>query len=258
MTIKAIFSDMDGTLLNAAHEISPRTRNAIVALSERGVRFVLVSGRAPDAMTSYQRLLPPAEMISNNGTMVHDSTGAMIHSVTLADSQLAAVRAEFAGHDELILNFYPGLKWYCEQCTHPHTRQEMDITGMTPEPVPQALHDVNKIMVRGEVGDIEAWQTRLREHFPELSITISQPGFLEILSGDAGKEKMAAWLSKYYGLTQGQTMACGDNFNDLEMIRWAGVGVAMANASDAVKAVADRIAGHHDRDGLAEVLESLL
>ena len=258
MRYQMICSDMDGTLLDSRKRISPRTLAAIAAYVAAGGRFVLVSARPPRAMLRYQEQLPPADMVSLNGAIIYNARAEIVHSVTIAKADLRRLREDLSGLTDVVVNYYPGLEWYSEQPEHPYTRQECLITGMRVRPVPPDLGEVHKIMLRGTAANCLAWEERLRRDYRGLSVYTSQPGFLEILCKDAGKDKAAAFLGERYGFPREAVLAFGDNYNDLSMLEYAGLGVAMGNAPDAVKAVAARLTLDNDSDGVALVVEELL
>ena len=258
MRYQVIFSDMDGTLLDSRHRISPRTRAAVRAYGAAGGRFVLVSARPPQAMLVYQAQLPDADRVSLNGALIHNARGEPIHSVTIPEADLLRLRRELVGLADVVVNYYPGLTWYSEQPEHPYTLQERAITGIETRRAPKTLHGVHKMMLRGTPARCSALENRLRRRYPGLSLCTSQPGFLELFSKGADKGKAAAYLAERYGIARESTLAFGDNYNDLPMLEYAGLAVAMGNAPTAVSAAADRQTLDHDADGVAVVLEELL
>ena len=92
----------------------------------------------------------------------------------------------------------------------------------------------------------------------QLHVTRSLPYFCEILHPEAGKHRALAWLCRHLGIRQDETVAFGNAYEDIGMLRWAGLGVAVAGAAPEVLGVADRIAPPVEEDGPAEVIEDLL
>ena len=98
-------------------------------------------------------------------------------------------------------------------------------------------------------------EKQLRKEFDHLYITASKPPYLEVMHPEATKGRALAAVAEYFGVKQDEVMAVGDSYNDLEMIRWAGLGVAMANAPSVVRKEADYVTCSNDENGVAEALE---
>jgi Cof subfamily protein (haloacid dehalogenase superfamily) len=109
-----------------------------------------------------------------------------------------------------------------------------------------------------EGGYMEKVLPVMQERFPELNIFRSEPYFLEIMPQDVDKAFSLAKLLEFMGLTRKQMICCGDGYNDVSMMRYAGLGVAMANAQPEVKKEADYITASNDEDGIAQVIEKFI
>jgi HAD superfamily hydrolase (TIGR01484 family) len=122
-----------------------------------------------------------------------------------------------------------------------------------------AANELTRLVVVGDEQEIQRLETELKSEFnSRLYVTRSLPHFCEILHPQAGKDRALAWISEYLGVRQDETVAFGNGYNDVQMLEWAGLGVAVGGAVSEVLQVADRIAPPIEEDGAAQVLEELL
>jgi Cof subfamily protein (haloacid dehalogenase superfamily) len=119
--------------------------------------------------------------------------------------------------------------------------------------------DVNKCLMTAPPKDAEVYISMLQEEFKDtLSIYRSEPYFIEIMPKDVNKATSLDHMLEGMGLTRENAICCGDGYNDISMIEYAGTGVAMGNAQPAVKDAADYITGTNDEDGLVEVIDKFI
>lgn len=116
---------------------------------------------------------------------------------------------------------------------------------------------VHKILCFGEEKTIDALQIQLRKEFPFCSISKSLPQYLEIMSCEASKSAAASFFCQREKISHEDIIAFGDNYNDADLLEYAGTGVAMGNAPDPVKQKADIIAPANDEDGVFFILQRL-
>lgn len=264
---KLVVLDMDGTLLNSQKEITERVRKAINAAKAIGVKVVLASGRPINGM------LPTLEALGL--TTVDDYVLTYNASLTLNVASKEVIRSEFlTGQDardlyhlalKLGVNTHayssklglitPKISKYTEHEAFIN-KIEINICDFTTlEPSEEML----KIMMIDEAEILTAAINRLPDSLQEkYSMAQSAPFFYEFMSKKSGKANGVAALATYLGLTHEQVICVGDAGNDLEMIQYAGLGIAMANATDDVKAVADYITLSNDQDGVAHVFEKFV
>ena len=115
--------------------------------------------------------------------------------------------------------------------------------------------DINKCLMTADPDRAEELERRLQEKYGDVaSIYRSEPYFIEIMPKNVDKAASLEKMLPALGVTRENTVCCGDGFNDISMIRYAGLGVAMGNAQQAVKDAADYITGTNDEDGLVEVI----
>ena len=136
---QAIFSDIDGTLLNPQHQLSPRNRAAGRAVVAAGIPIVLVSARPPAAMRPLAEALGPGlPLIALNGALILDGADRIIQQRALSPAALATLTTLLAESPALLRHDYCGRHWYCADPTHPRCRRETAIIGLEPEPRPAA------------------------------------------------------------------------------------------------------------------------
>lgn len=268
--------DIDGTLLNSRHEIAPRVQRELRRARDAGVRLVLATGRR------YSRALPlvaPLELavplVTHGGALLKDPANHQtLYQARLADELLAQVVAtcEAAGHDPLLYGdtYLQGFDYYCRrfEAGHPHLEEYLRKNAGCGRVIPgwsdDLPADVFAAFAMGTREEMSALVRRLREALPGAleTLVLRSPfyaGFMcEIAPAGATKWSAVARLAAEWGIPRDAICAVGDDVNDLEMIRQAGLGVAMGNAAPEIQAAADRVAPTHDEDGVAEVIAWLL
>lgn len=262
--LQLVALDLDGTLLNSAHDLSPRTEAAVGTIRDRGVRVILASGRMPGSMVPYARQLHLEEpLIAYNGALVRwDRTGEVLHHIPVpADWALQVM--DFARQESLHLNLYFEDVWYSPadsewaQLYARRTRQTPVFRADLYEWA--AGREPTKIICIGPPSRIQTALQLWRERAgPALYVTTSEPEYLEFMNPNVSKGVALQRLCARLGIPLASTMAFGDNLNDRPLLETAGYGVAMGNSAPEVQAVADRVTGTNDEDGVAQVLEEWL
>lgn len=266
MTIRLIALDLDDTLLGRDLEISPANRTALNAAQDGGCTVVLASGRPEEGMLRHARHLGLAErggwVLSYNGGRVRLAAGGE----ALIDQSLSAEEAReiwaLAERENLDFQTYFDGAIQARR-DNPYARVEAQLTGL-PLAFDEGLlvrldRPVPKIILTGDPERLAEVCPRLQERLGgRWAITLSKPFFLEFTAQGIDKGASLARLCARLGVPRQEVLACGDGYNDMSMIRWAGVGVAMANAPEAVRAAADWVAPHHAEDGVARALERWL
>lgn len=260
MTIKHIFSDMDGTLLNSKGQISA---DNIKAIKESQIPFTLVSARAPIEMeATLNKLNLSNPQIAFNGGLVFQPTanGRKILAQHYMDyyttQQLVSQISLYFPH--VSLSYYDENKWYTENIDD-GIKFEESITGLTPTVVTRkALYtDVQsktfKIMLMTwEASEMEALKDFLESlHIAEISVQQSGATYLEITSADASKSTAVQQIIDSEKLTNKETLAFGDGQNDISMLQTVGTPVVMGNAHELVKPFGKHITKTNDEDGVA-------
>ena len=261
MRFQLIALDLDGTLMGESRIIPERTRRAMQTAMDGGCRVTVSTGRAFATASRFaQDLGINAPLICYQGALIQDlRDGTIIHKVTIPPDVARQVAA-FAQARQL--NF---------QVLMEDNRAYTDRVKSVADP----LLGRSGMPVTA-VGDLAAWLdrppfkflfTEQPEAMPELvhdlqaqfddrvRVTQSLDHLVEVTAPEASKGQALARLAAHLGVAQSATMAIGDHDNDVSMIAWAGLGVAMGNASSAAKAAADVIAPSLDEEGAAWAIE---
>lgn len=263
---KLIALDMDGTLLNSKKNISRRTKEAIENARKNGVKVVLATGRPVDGIESYLKEL---QMISDkdyaityNGALVQNvGTKDVISSTPLNKSNLIEL---YNISKELNVNIHAFTE---DKCITPkmskYTKLESEINGIEVDVIDfNTVNDdetILKIMMIDEPEILDAAIKKLdKELYSRYTIVKSTPYFLEFLSIEANKGQGIKGLAEELKINKDEVICIGDAGNDLHMIQYAGLGVAMGNAFEEIKKEADYITKSNDEDGVAHVIEKFV
>ncbi|MEL7208711.1 MAG: Cof-type HAD-IIB family hydrolase [Actinomycetota bacterium] len=267
---RLIASDLDGTLLAGDGQLSDRTVEALRAADEAGIAVVAATGRSH--RTAGPRLEPAPVVrtaVCSNGATVFDTGSATIVRHRTIDDEavadvLAAVRsahpdARFAwetsggfGWEQAFVDLAP-----------PHVGADIR-NGNRAHEVHERIDDVAptnliKLLV-GHPSLVELeWLRVLEPVLPgDLSVSTSGAAFVEVTGPGVDKASTLALVCDDLGIGAGDVLAFGDHANDVAMLEWAGTACAPANARSVALDVADHVVGHHDEDGVAVAIESVL
>lgn len=255
MQYKAIFTDIDGTLLNSEHKITVKTEQAIKKVIQLGIPFIPVSARPPKAITPYTfQLQTNQAIICYSGALILDQNLNELYSVLIEPQDLAKLNVILSDYPFLSINHYSGLNWFVNDENNFWAKQERDITGVNYQLCPLNLTQVHKILVMGEATEIQHLETKLKENLPHLSIHRSKNEYLEIMNQAATKAQAIRFMEKQLNVQAEEVIAFGDNFNDLDMLEYAGLSVAMGNAPKEIKSVAKEVTADNNNDGIALIL----
>lgn len=261
-TYKMICLDIDGTLLNSKHEITQSVKNSIQkAVTEKNITIILVSARMPKGILFLQKELGiEFPIISYSGALILDQNQNVLHQeiLSLNDVQrIYAAAIKLQAH----LSIYKEDTWYIEK-NDVWSNQESDITGICPEIQPfdklftlwnKQKTGPNKLLF---MADPEIIQT-LKNSLAAKSITsyCSKPTYLEIVPSCASKTNAIKHLANIDSISTKEIMTIGDNYNDIDMLESAGLGIAMGNAPAAVKIHAAATTASNNNDGVAVAIE---
>jgi len=269
-TYKLICSDIDGTLLNRERQLSDRTIKAIKAVKE-STPVILISSRMPKAMRHLQDelgILNQPLIAYNGGLVVRYDQGNLVSLLSKeVPIEITSLLLKFISKSTIHASLYNTDDWYVPQMDY-WANREMNNTKVTP-----TVADLNticenwksknkgphKIMCMGEAGEIQLLENWISMYFAEaLNAYRSKPTYLEISSKQISKlSALSFLLDQKFDVTLEQVIAFGDNYNDVEMIKGVGLGVAVGNAKEEVKLVADQITLSNLEDGVAAVLETI-
>lgn len=267
MRYQILALDLDGTLTNEKKEITPRTRTALRRAIERGVHVVLASGRpligvAPVGVDLELDRLGGYLLAYNGGQIADCRTGEVIYEKTVPrDWAIEVCRAGSARglatltYDETgILTETPDDPFVAREAYNCHIpiRAVDDLFETVTWPVV-------KYMVVGEPERLAAFQRDMQARYEgRLSLFFSLPYFMEVLAPGIDKPVALDRLARHLGLGRESVMACGDGLNDISMLRYAGLGVAMGNAFPETRAAADVVTGSNEEDGVAMAVSRYL
>lgn len=264
---KALVLDIDGTLTNSAKEITPLTKSEIQRIAREGHAVVLASGRPTPGMKRYEKELELAEidgyLLSFNGArIVSCKTGEVVYQKILP-SKVPGELYEVAKKYNAGLISYEGDMVISAFTPDKYVEWEAKINGLPIKTVDNfkeyITFDVNKCLMTAEPEVAEVIEKELAAKYEgQLSVYRSEPFFIEIMPQNVDKATSLDGMIDRIGVKREDTICCGDGFNDISMIQYAGVGVAMANAQEKVKEAADYITGSNDEDGLVEVIRKFI
>lgn len=260
---KAVFIDMDGTLLKKDHTVSEANKNAIQRMLDNGILVVPISARPLHGLLPITRQLLPDSMpvVSLNGGYIYHNA-KVVFQADIGLPEVAAIDTELQLHDVSVM-YYSQMKWYASESTNA-TMKEQRITevALQIQPIEQTMFSwnadntgPNKILIVGDANLILAVEQKLQGLYQgKLNVFKSQASYLELMHIEASKKKAIQFLMNQYGILQEEVIAIGDNYNDKEMIEYAGMGVAMGNAPEEIKQVADFVTDTNNNDGVAMAL----
>jgi hypothetical protein len=243
--------------------LRPRTRAAIGAARAAGLRVLVVTGRMFRSVRPYvQEAGIDDPVICYQGAVVADpTTGEFLRHVPipLPEAREAIAEIDRRGFP---LNCYVDDELYVARMT-PETERYARFQNLTVHEVGPLLdwleQEPTKLVVVNDPHVLDELETELKDTFDgRLYISKSLPYFLELASPAVTKGSGLAFLSARLGFTPQQTIAFGDGENDVEMLEWAGYGVAMANGHERVKTIADWICPPVSEEGVAQTIEALL
>jgi Cof subfamily protein (haloacid dehalogenase superfamily) len=267
MSKKLLALDIDGTLTNTQKDITPATLEKIIEAQEKGHIVAIASGRP---LPGIRKIADTIELdrfggyvlAFNGGRIVDYSTGEVVYQAVL--------------DNDVVRDIYDYcLKAGCGMVTYDGDRviTGTDIDGyMTFEASINHMEimridnfreyidfPLNKCLLTADPDKAEKIEQELAEKFgDQLNIFRSEPYFVEIMPPNVHKATSLEKLLEVLDMDRKDLVACGDGYNDLTMIEYAGVGVAMANAQDIVKEHANYITLSNDEDGLVPVVDKFI
>lgn len=267
MKEKVLVLDIDGTLTNSRKEISPETKKGIQETLKRGHKVILASGRPTPGMRRYEQELELEKyggyLLSFNGArIVECRTGEIVYQRILPLNLVPGLY-NFAKQNGCGLITYLGDKVISAFEPDEYVRLEAGINGLEIQVVENFKEyvdfDINKCLMTAPPERAAELEKELAGRYGDrLSIYRSEPFFIEIMPKNVDKAASLDHMLETIGLTREDAICCGDGFNDISMIKYAGVGVAMGNAQPAVKDAADYITGTNDEDGLVQVMKEFI
>ncbi|MBK1811948.1 HAD family phosphatase [Clostridium sp. YIM B02505] len=257
--------DIDGTLLNSNHKITEKVKAAInIVANKENIPVILVSARMPKGIKFLQKELEiEAPIICYSGALILDKKGKVLSQEFIDAVELEKIY-KLASEHNIHISLYKDDEWYIEEMDY-WAKQESEITNITPKII--GFKEIikvwkndgtgpNKILCMASPEEIDILKENIKA--VELNIYPSKPTYLEIMPIKASKTSAINCLQKEFGINKAEIIAMGDNYNDVDMLEYAGVGVAMGNAPEYVKKHANDVTLTNDEDGVGKALEKYI
>lgn len=267
MKYKIIFLDIDGTLTNSRKLITEKTRKTIMKAAGNGLIIAVASGRPEPGLAYAARELEMSVIGGyllpfNGGIIKNAMTNEVIASDTISREALETAFEIAMKYGIGILTYKDGDIIAADRIDK-YIEIESRINGMPVNLTNRFLDGIDfdpvKCLLTGEPDIMEKAEKELAVRlFGKANVFRSEPFFIEVVPNGIDKAASIKRLTELLGISGEEIIACGDGFNDVSMIKYAGLGVCMANGCDAAKAVADYIAPSNDEDGVAEVIEKFV
>ncbi|MGB9679828.1 MAG: HAD family hydrolase [Thermoanaerobacteraceae bacterium] len=260
---KLFVTDADGSLLDSKSQISERTIEAINKIISEGVIFTIATGRMHTSILPYaEKLNINAPIISYNGALIKDVYTKKIYYYNPIQPEDAIFAIRLLKDCGYQINIYSDEVLYVEKITD-RVKWYLSFNDVTVNAVGN-LEEFIKSTGTGTaklyaLNDLENPVTIQPDAYDEiakkLTISTSGGGHLEVNAKGVSKGNALKTLANMYNIKRDNVVAVGDNLNDLSMIEYAGLGVAMGNASELVKIKADYITKTNDEDGVADIID---
>jgi Cof subfamily protein (haloacid dehalogenase superfamily) len=265
-TIKAVALDVDGTLLDSDHRVADAVKGALLDLVANDVFVILATARGPKILAPVLRLLPISPLlVCFSGAWVGEiDRESLIPRKEIWSRRHSMIAAGAILTKAVQLNVEPNVFTVDTWRVRKMTREIMHESQIA-ECSPVITHDLlpdggepNKIllMTPGEESNLPL-QTIADSIRSTSSAAFSKPNYLEIVPFGVHKAQALRHLTATLGLELSQVAAVGDGLNDIEMLTEAGLGIAMGNAPEAVKSVADWVTGTNNEAGVAQAVQKL-
>lgn len=264
--IKLLALDMDGTLLNEEKELMQPQIDAIHKAVKAGVTVVLCTGRPLVGVKPFVQQLgfdtEDEYIIVNNGCSTHSTKDWALIDWEELSAEDVRYLAGFTENEDVQISLFDEEDYFVlAEKANDRVNLDASLVGMTPQPIgldeaTSGKHRFFEAMFVGEKEHIDIFEN---QHNPVLSkdysTVRSQDYLLELLPNGASKASGLKKLSDRLGILPEEIMAMGDANNDLEMIEFAGLGIAMGNANEQVKAIAQDITDTNENNGVAKAIE---
>lgn len=267
MNYRMIVLDLDGTLTNRNKEITPKTKEALFELKRQGGMIVLASGRPTYGIMPLARELELDKtggyiLSFNGGRIIDCSTGQTVFAKELPVESNETIIRLSKEHGVNLLTYEEDLI-ITPDASDQYVKKEAAINKLQVKEIKDmeayVKFPVVKFLMLGEGDLLQMVEPKVKAFLgDEYSVYRSEPFFLEILPKGIDKAASLERLLARLGMSREEMIACGDGYNDLSMIEYAGLGVAMENAVTTVKEAADYVTLSNNADGIAHVVEKYM
>ena len=257
--IKMVATDIDGTILPYNGEFRPAVLDCINNLTAKGVKVVLVTGRMhSSAVPLAKKLGLDTPVISYQGGLIKEMNGNTLYQSNLPP-QTAKEIIKWGRENKVHLNLYLDDKLYVEEdneiIKYYIKGKFVDYTVCSFDDL--EIKNVNKLLAIDihDAQRVSNWVEILKEKYPQLYIVKSTPYYCEIGPSDAKKSLSVEFLRNYWGIKKEEVLTIGDQNNDIDLVECGGIGVAMGNGTEELKACAYYITDTCENDGFVKAIE---
>lgn len=264
---KVLVLDLDGTLTNSQKEISERNKQALMKAQQKGIKIILASGRPTYGIVPLAEELKLAEyggyiLSFNGGTIINWKTKEVIHESKISKDLIPDLYQEASSNGFSIIS-YINEHIIAENKDNKYIGIEAHLNKMKVKEVSSFTdtinHDTPKCLIVGDAEELHILEKKMQTKYNGImSVYRSEPFFLELVPLNIDKAQSLKKLLTHINIEREAMIACGDGFNDLSMIEFAGLGVAMANAQQKVKDISNYITLSNDEDGVAHVIDKFI
>lgn len=265
ISYKLLALDMDGTVLNSNNEISERTVNALDDFSNLGGKVIFATGRMPSAVEKYlSKVNADSFVVSHNGALVQDVlTGELLIKKTVTSEVFEKI-LDYAKNENvtLHLNFFNKVQ---APCATTYTKEYAKDLNIDIDETSIFNHDefpVSALLIEKK-PKLKEFLSDMQEKFKGKFDFVLIPWkeelwFLQFLAPNTSKGDSVIQAAKQFDISPSEIISFGDSYNDIELIQMSGLGIAMGNACQELKDVANDVTLSNDHDGIAIFLERLL
>ena len=267
MKYKMIVLDLDGTLTNNKKEITPRTKEALMKAQAKGVKIVLASGRPTYGIMPLAEELELKKnggfILAFNGGKIIDCSDCRTIFEQKLDETLVPLLYHAAKEAGMQILTYQGEGIAATDKNDKYVQEEARINKMPVEEyddfLQQLVYPINKCLIVGDPAPLHQLEIKLKKELEgRMDVYRSADYFLECVPLGIDKARSLDRLITTLGITKEEVIACGDGYNDLSMINFSGLGVAMSNAADDIKAQSDYVTLSNEEDGIAHVVDKFI
>jgi Cof subfamily protein (haloacid dehalogenase superfamily) len=268
--IKLLVLDIDGTITGDSNTLSVTVKEVIAAVQAKGIKVAIATGRMYcSALRFHQEIGSTLPLIAYQGAWIQDPGNDQIHRHLPVSREITQQLLEYFEQPDLrsllSVHFYINDQLYVREITKEtdNYQQRSGVTAISVGDLRQLLdHEPTKILALSEDANLTQQllaDLRLKYKPTDLYLTTSVPTFLEAANTHVNKGNAVRYLAEeMLGLENHHVMTIGDNFNDVEMLDYAGISVAMGNAPPEVQAIANWVAPSIELDGAAIAIEKFL
>lgn len=263
--IRIVFTDVDGTLLDAEHRVIPEACPTVQALVELRIPFVLVSARMPEGLTTIQRAMGfSGPLICYGGAYVLDEEGNELLSHPIDMETACEVKAFLDSEfPHLCCSEYGFHTWACDDDSDPRIQNEERITTLKAQCADMRTafdeRGIHKFLLMGDPDDIERAESDIAQAYPQLTVARSSATLCEVTSGAASKAEGVGVVCDHFGISIDNAVAFGDGRNDIDMLVAVPNSYAMANAPEEVIMHAAHVTDYsNEENGVALTLMELM